>query len=350
VNPIYIHILPVAISFISTLLFLFFCYEFSISIGLYDKPNWRKKHIGKVPLIGGIAIIFGFLFGCLVSPRALSEWKPLFLSMMPLAVIGVMDDHGDISVKKRMVTQVLTCLIMIYYGNIYLNNFGDLLGLGFNITFIGLETLVTIFCVVGVINALNLIDGIDGLCGNLCLITCFSIIFIVLIQKNTASIALIIYFSSALIAFLIVNLGLTKRIINKVFLGDAGTTAIGFFLSWHLIKLSNGSEAVFRPIFAIWILAVPIMDTLGVIFRRLIRKKSPFESGRDHIHHLLILLGFSSKMALLVITMLSMIFALLGIASEYYNIPESYSFYTILIIFIAYAYLTNYLFRRVEND
>ena len=238
-----------------------------------------EKHQGEIPLIGGIAIVFGFSLACLLSVRGLSEWRPLFFCMIPLVFVGVMDDHGDVSVSKRVGMQIISCLVMIYHGDVRLNNFGDLAGLDYVITFEGLEVVVTVFCVVGVINALNLIDGIDGLCASLCLVTFGGIFALTKLTGSSASVSLILYFSGALFAFLIVNLGLSQRIVPKVFLGDAGTTIIGFFLCWHLIRMSNGDNALFRPITAVWMLALPIMDTLAVMIRRIRSQKSPFGLG-----------------------------------------------------------------------
>ena len=114
------HFTSTVVSFICTCFFMYFCYDFSNSIGLVDKPTWRKSHKGNIPLIGGIAIIFGFSLGCLISPRGLSEWRPLFFCIIPLAVVGVMDDHGNISVSRRVIVQIISCCIMIFYGNVYL--------------------------------------------------------------------------------------------------------------------------------------------------------------------------------------------------------------------------------------
>ena len=140
------HLVPSIIAFISTIIFIKVMYNFAISISLVDNPNYRKKHKGTIPLIGGLAIVFGFTLACLISPRNLSEWRPLFFCIIPLLLVGVLDDHGDISIKKRIFAQILTCLIMIYYGNVQIVSFGDLLGLGYPITFNGLETIITIIC------------------------------------------------------------------------------------------------------------------------------------------------------------------------------------------------------------
>ena len=137
-----IHIIPVIVSFVAVILFLKFCYKFSVSINLVDRPDNRKKHQGEIPLIGGIAVVFGFSLACLLSVRGLSEWRPLFFCMIPLLVVGVMDDHGDVSVAKRVGIQVISCLVMIYHGNVIIDNFGDLAGFGHPVTFVGLESVI----------------------------------------------------------------------------------------------------------------------------------------------------------------------------------------------------------------
>ena len=330
------HVTPLLVAFMSTYGFIAICYKFAVSINLVDRPDNRKNHQGEVPVIGGIAVVFGFSLACLLSSRGLTEWRPLFFCMIPLVVVGVMDDHGDVSVSKRVGMQVISCLVMIYYGNVRINNFGDLAGFGHPITFGGLESVITVFCVVGVINALNLIDGIDGLCASLCLVTFGGIFALAKLMGSSVSVSLLVYFSAALFAFLIVNLGLTQRIVKKVFLGDAGTTIIGFFLCWHLIRMSNGDNAVFRPITAVWLLALPIMDTLAVMIRRIRSQQSPFRPGRDHIHHQLMNIGFSSRKTLVILVAFSMSLVGVGVLCEVKEVPEPFMFYGILILFGLY--------------
>ena len=343
------HITPSLVAFISTFGFIAICYKFAVSINLVDRPDNRKNHQGEVPVIGGIAIVFGFSLACLLSSRGLSEWRPLFFCMIPLVVVGVMDDHGDVSVSKRVGMQIISCLVMIYYGNVRINNFGDLAGFGHPITFGGLESMITVFCVVGVINALNLIDGIDGLCASLCLVTFGGIFALAKLTGSSVSVSLLLYFSAALFAFLIVNLGLTQRILKKVFLGDAGTTIIGFFLCWHLIRMSNGANPVFRPITAVWLLALPIMDTIAVMIRRIRLNKSPFLPGRDHIHHQLMNIGLSSRKTLVILVALSISMVGVGVLCEVKEVPDPFMFYGILILFGLYYAGSEKLNRNAQT-
>ena len=209
--------------------------------------------------------------------------------------------------------------------------------------------MITVFCVVGVINALNLIDGIDGLCASLCLITFGGIFALAKLTGSSVSVSLLLYFSAALFAFLIVNLGLMQKIVRKVFLGDAGTTVIGFFLCWHLIRLSNGDNALFRPITAVWLLALPIIDTLAVMIRRIRSKQSPFRPGRDHIHHQLMNVGLSSRSTLLILVACSMLLVGVGVMSEVKEVPEPFMFYGILVLFGLYYAVTQKLSRNTKS-
>jgi UDP-GlcNAc:undecaprenyl-phosphate/decaprenyl-phosphate GlcNAc-1-phosphate transferase len=153
---------------------------------------------------------------------------------------------------------------------------------------------------------------------------------------------------SSLIAFLVVNLNLTFGMVGKVFLGDAGTALIGFFLCWYLIKLTGPGVDVFNQITAVWLIALPIMDTLAVMIRRIRSKQSPFRPGRDHIHHLLLRAGFSSFKVLVILIGISTIFAGIGILGEIMKVPELFMFLAILIFFALYLIITQKLNQNIQ--
>ena len=345
-----IHLIPSIVAFVATFLFIFLAYNFAVAIDLVDRPNHRKQHHGEIPLIGGIAVLFGFSLACLLSPRSLNEWRPLFFCMIPLAVAGVMDDHGDVSIKKRIFIQVSTCLIMIYYGNIQITQLGDIVGTGKAIIFPGLETLVTIFCVVGMLNALNLIDGIDGLCALLSLVALGGILVLGKLTTTSTPIALVLYFFFSLAAFLMVNLGFVKSLVKKVFLGDAGTTIIGFFLCWYMIQFSQKEVTVLRPITAVWLLAFPIMDTLTVMIHRFRIGESPFKDDRKHMHHLLLNLGYSPLKVLIILVSPAIMLAAIAVVAEINNVPEFYLFYGILFLFVLFFLVSNKLLRKRQLE
>ena len=175
---------------------------------------------------------------------------------------------------------------MIYYGDVRINNLGNLLSFG-NIKIDGIiGDVFTVICVIGLLNSINYIDGIDGLSSFITLIPFGALLFLYKWFESSISVSLVIYISASILAFSLVNLGFTGKYIQKVFLGDAGTTMVGFILSWYLIKFSQINEPILKPIHCAWLVCLPIMDILRVSMSRLLNSDSPFTAGSDHVHHI----------------------------------------------------------------
>ena len=114
--------------------------------------------------------------------------------------------------------------------------------------------------------------------------------------------------------------------------------------------MSNESSAVFRPITAVWLIALPIMDTFAVMIRRIRSNQSPFLPGRDHIHHILLRVGFSTQQVLGILVALSAALAGIGVLGEIKKFPESFMFYGILTIFALYFIFTDKLHRKFVSE
>src|SRR5207342_238663 len=115
---------------------------------------------------------------------------------------------------------------------------------------------------------------------------------------------------AALVPYLCVNLGWPDG--RKVFMGDAGSTLIGFLMAWSLIYLSNQKVGVLAPVDTLWCVALPVMDTLAVMQRRVRLGRSPFKPDRQHLHHLVVDAGFPPRIALAMIVALGLGFGALG--------------------------------------
>ena len=100
----------------------------------------------------------------------------------------------------------------------------------------------------------------------------------------------------ALAAYLLFNLSLFGAR-NKIFMGDAGSMVIGFSVLWLVLLATQGPQAVMRPVTALWLIAIPLMDMVTVMVRRLLRRQSPFKAGRDHLHHILMRRGLNARRA-----------------------------------------------------
>ena len=124
----------------------------------------------------------------------------------------------------------------------------------------------------------------------------------------------------------------------KVFMGDAGSLFLGFALARFLIDFSQESDRVMHPVTALWIFAVPLMDTVAVMLRRLMERQSPFVADRRHLHHMLLAAGLSVRQTVMVIWALAVFLAVLGILGHIAKLPDSVMFAGFLGVFGVYVW------------
>ena len=111
-----------------------------------------------------------------------------------------------------------------------------------------------------------------------------------------------------------------------MYLGDAGSTMLGFILAWTLIQASQPLEPLFAPVYALWFLAIPLFDKVNLLFKRPLRGKSPFRPGTDHVQHALLSRGYSAGGVVSILLALSLLFALVGMLSIYYKASQGFMF------------------------
>ncbi len=315
-------------------------------INLVDKPNERKHHTGAIPLVGGISICIAFMHFLLTHTELLPNYELYLLSILILTLIGAIDDKIDLSFKVRLVVQAGLSVAMMLIADIQLHQLGDMFGFGsMNLAGIGVGYLITVFAVIGAINAFNMVDGIDGLLGGLSIVTFAGLGSVLYIdgQSNLAYLCLVLIV--IILPYVLLNLGVfTRR--YKVFMGDAGSMLIGFTVIWFLLLASqNGDKAPLRPVTALWLIAVPLMDMAAIMIRRVRRGDSPFKPDREHLHHIFQRLGFSSLQTLLIICGIATVYAAFGIYGEMVNIPEYVMFYLFITCFLVYAVLLSNVWK-----
>jgi hypothetical protein len=138
--------------------------------------------------------------------------------------------------------------------------------------------------------------------------------------------------------FLSFNLRFGARRRALVFLGDNGSMLLGLIFSWLLISLSQGDSRAMTPVTAIWILAVPLMDAVGVMVRRIYYRHSAFKPDRNHLHHLLIRAGFRTQDIVYIAAIVQFAFGTVGLIGLYLDVPESIMLSSFIGIFIIYCY------------
>jgi len=318
-------------------------------IGLVDLPNERKNHDGAIPLIGGISIYTGVLIASTLFIEQSQLLNLYFISSALLVFIGTMDDIYDLSVAPRMIFQGLVAAIMVFGAGIYISDFGNLLLLGD--VFIGNYGMIfTLLACITAINAFNMIDGIDGLAGSMSIISILSIAILTMMSNTDRDILLPLILVVATIPYLFYNVSTRNPRGKKIFMGDAGSMFLGLTVIWLLaISTQNhdGSEAAFRPVTALWVIAIPLMDMFAIMLRRIRKGVSPFQADNGHLHHICMRLGLSSRQALWAISSLSISFALVGIAGEYFAISESIMLVTFVLLFIAYSFALQYAWKFI---
>jgi UDP-GlcNAc:undecaprenyl-phosphate GlcNAc-1-phosphate transferase len=100
---------------------------------------------------------------------------------------------------------------------------------------------------------------------------------------------------------------------------------------------TQGESITFRPVTALWIIAVPLMDMLAIIIRRVRKGQSPFSADRDHLHHIFMRVGFSSRRALRAIVIFSIIMSSIGIIGEIFVVPDIFMLLLFILIFVCYS-------------
>lgn len=343
-----IEFFSILIASIITYIVIFLLRPFAIRISLTDEPSNRKFHSGSIPLIGGVAMFLGIQLTILILPHDLNEFKYFMLSSFILVVIGVFDDNKDLSVLIRIFFQLLVAGIVISLGGLSIISLGNLLGSG-EILLNGWTYLVSIIAIMVGINAVNMSDGLHGLAGGNSLVSFLSIYFLSINSSSQDSLLISLIFCGVLTVFLLHNLCIGISFSKRIFMGDAGSMFIGLSLVWLLFDFSQGEGRSFSPVIALWLFAVPLIEIVSTILRRVFSGISPFKPDSFHTHHLLIKLGFSQKKTLVVILTFSIFMALIGVAGEYYLITEYIMFNGFLLIFIIHFIASRLAVKKINN-
>ncbi|WP_293148001.1 UDP-N-acetylglucosamine--undecaprenyl-phosphate N-acetylglucosaminephosphotransferase [Moritella sp.] len=327
--------------FFFSLATLFMMRQIAKEIGLVDKPNERKHHIGSIPLVGGISICISFMYFLFNNPELLPNHRLFMLCIFILTLVGALDDKYDLSFKIRFVIQGGLSIAMMFVADIQLHTLGNIFGFG-NISLGVAGYVVTVIAVVGAINAFNMVDGIDGLLGGLSMVTLGGLGFILSIdgQVNLAYLCLVLMV--IILPYVLFNLGFLGRE-RKVFMGDAGSMLIGFTVIWFLLLSSQKDGALLRPVTALWLIAVPLMDMAAIMIRRIRRGDSPFKPDREHLHHIFQRLGLNNTQNLCVICAIAIAYAAFGIYAEIVGIPE----YIMLMLFLVCFFIYQLLLSKV---
>ena len=278
-------------------------------IGAVDVPkDGRRMHDHPIPRMGGLAIFFGFLLSVLVFLPLSLQLRSMLLGAVVIVILGIFDDIYALSAKLKFVVQIAAALIAVLGGNqiTVLSNINVFSSepyweLGW------LSYPITVLWIVAITNAVNLIDGLDGLACGVSTISSMTLLVIALNVSEPDVAVLTAALAGACIGFLPYNLNPAK-----IFMGDTGSTFLGFVLATVSIQGLFKFYTIFSFAVPFLMLALPIFDTSFAILRRVSKGQSPMAPDRGHIHHRLIDMGFSQKQAVAVLYVIS---AILGLSA-----------------------------------
>ncbi|MDB6006754.1 MAG: glycosyl transferase family 4, partial [Prosthecobacter sp.] len=280
-------------------------------IGLDEPDSRRKLHEKAIPRLGGAPIFLAVAVASLVAGYigglGWSRWLPLAVCNALIFSVGFVDDLKALGAKVKLIGQIGTALILYSMGvsiDMLSNPFGDgALALGW------WSLPLTMIWLVSIPNIVNLIDGMDGLAGGFGLFLCLTLAFLGYYGNQPDVLIVSLAMAGALAGFLIFNLPPAK-----IFLGDGGAYLIGFFIASVSLFTSNKGSVIGALLVVIIALGVPILDTLFAIIRRAIRGVPIFNADAEHIHHRLILLGYSKGRALAAMYAVCLALSLVGLS------------------------------------
>ncbi len=275
--------------------------KFALKIGAVDMPSERKVHRRPMPRMGGLAIYAGFWVGALffgfAHPGGMPvEMAGVFMGTLVMVLLGAYDDIGDAPVHVKLPVQIAAAHLAFFFG-VRFDLLSHLPGCAELASVPWLRGMfdygLTILWIVGVTNAMNFMDGLDGLASSLALQASFALVAVTLI----AGVPDYAVFAGALAGGL-AGFWRYNRYPATIFLGDTGSTFLGFSLACFSVLICQPSGAVLAErLIPLLILTVPLSDAAYAILRRLAARANVFQADRGHLHHRLLARGHSPLVA-----------------------------------------------------
>ena len=340
--------LIVGITFLASLVFVEMMRRVATFLGVMDYPNDKRKiHTKPMPLLGGLGIFFAFLLGYMLFAPKNNLMLSILISSFLIMLLGLFDDmtksNTPMPNKYKVIVQIIVAAIVVFYGGLKLTR-ASLFGLNLNFGF--LSPFLTILIIVAIINAINLIDGLDGLCAGIASIYFLTIAIIgfILNKFGGLDIILSLIMLGSTLGYLVHNFPPAR-----IYQGDAGSTFLGLMIA-VIFLLGFKTTTLTSLIIPMFLLAIPIMDTLFAIIRRKLKGQAIDHADREHIHHQF-LKKLSKKKTLLVIYLINMIFSattIFYILGDKQVVAGCYVILILIVLFLIFK--TNVIFDRNKTS
>ena len=304
-------------------------------VGLLDRPGGRKDHHAPTPVTGGLAIAVGTIVPGIFLTEPTPALIGLGVAALILLVVGLIDDLRDLPWRVRVLAQVCAALAMIVVGGVQVGWIGAAFGLApMELGYLSIP--FTVIATVGLINALNMVDGLDGLAGTQALCALAMLIAAAIYAGNSELVNGLFAMAGAVAGFLAFNLRLPWQRQARVFLGNSGSAYLGVIIAWASFRLTQNASFPVTPVLAPFLIALPVVDCLVLIVRRVMHRRSPFDADRTHVHHLLLDSGFTVTGVVLMLGFLSLAPGLAAAMALRANVPQPAFILAYLGLVVAY--------------
>lgn len=308
-------------------------------IGYVDRPGGRKQHIGQTPLIGGVVVLPVFALLLWLGGGLDRGMAFLLCAVTVIFLTGAYDDLKQLNPWIKFFIQIAVAAFLVIVGGAEVRVLGNPFGFGE----VGLNMLSIPFSIAALVllmNALNMMDGLDGLAGGMAAVILGWLAFAAWQAGQVTTTMQILCIIAPLLAFLALNMRHPFLKKARVFLGDAGSLSLAVIVGWFAITLSHLPDAAVRPAGVMWLLAIPVIDTLTLFFIRKLRGRHPFAPDRNHLHHRFLDKGLSPEWTTPFILLAGAACGVIGVQGPMIGLPDVVLFagwWGVLGCYIAYS-------------
>jgi len=292
-------------------------------LSVIDTPNERKVHTGAIPRIGGMAMVVGACVPILLWLPHTGTVMAFLTALLVLLVFGAWDDSRELDYRLKFLGQFLAVSVIVFWGKVNIAVF----------PFAGMDPVpaylsipFTVIFLVGVTNAVNLSDGLDGLAAGVTLLSLGAIALLAKLAGGDVIILMSFVVVGTIFGFLRYN-----TYPARIFMGDTGSQFLGFTVGVLSVMLTQQVNTALNPLLPLFLVGLPIIDTLFVMTLRIREGRSPFVADKTHMHHRLLDLGMAHYEAVSVIYVSQLAFLVTAFLLRYQSD---------IAVFLAYLGLT----------
>jgi UDP-GlcNAc:undecaprenyl-phosphate GlcNAc-1-phosphate transferase len=308
----------------------------AVRLAIVDVPDERKVHSGAVPRVGGIAMIVGAIVPMMLWLQLDSTLTGLLAALAVLLFFGAWDDSRDLDYRLKFLGQLLAASAVIFIGNVKL---GVLPFAGLDPVSDFISIPLTLVFLIGITNAINLSDGLDGLAAGLSFLSLCGIALLAYLADAADIVLMCFAVAGVVFGFLRYN-----TFPARIFMGDTGSQFLGFVIAVLAIILTQKSNTALNPLLPLFLVGIPVIDTLLVMYRRIRAGRSLFSPDKNHLHHRLLAAGLKHYEAVSFIYLAQIVFVVSAILVRYDSDLAAGAIY--LALSVAVVVLMQFFSRR----